>query len=379
MKNNGMTMVILMLVLVAILYRSFFAKIPATSLPHRDEPIGVSVYGVDRGHGNLLAVQPWMRPMDYAHEEAFYNAFDRSFVEAQRQGLLQDKTIVVFPEYIGTWLVATGEGRPVYTARTMKGAMIALMLSHPLRFGKTVFSSSKSAKDPVKYSLFKMKSRQMAEVYNSVFSRLARDYCVTIVAGSIILPNPTIKDGRLVIGDGPLQNVTAIYRPDGQADGLLTKKIHLTTDEQEFASGAPTEGPRVYETPAGKLGVMVCADSWFPEAYQNLKNGDAQFVIAPSFFSPDGFSRPWPGYNGSPNPADVDPNDLGRLTEQEAWNKYALPGRIAASGARFGMIPYFRGTIWDIASNGYVLIVDDGRIAKIKNESQSAIVNFWLP
>lgn len=379
---NRCIIVLICILLIAALsyaYWSFSNILPSDLRPVATETVGVSVYGVDRGHGNLLAAQPWMSPMDYAREDLFYLALDRCLAEAERGGHLNNKTIVVFPEYIGTWLVAANERRPVYSAVNLTDAMISLVFGHPFQFGKTMLSAGKNAKDSVKYSLFKMKSAQMAQIYDSVFSKLARNYHVTIVAGSIILPSPSIYNGHLVVGAGKLQNITAIYQPNGQADAILTKKIYLTADEQEFATGAHTGGPEVYSTSTGKLGVMICADSWFPQAYPNLKTGGAQFVVAPSFFSPDGFTRPWPGYNGAPNPTDVNPRDLGRLTEQDAWLKYALPGRIASSGARFGMINYFRGKIWDMASNGYVLVVDDGRVTKIKNESKHTIVNAWLP
>ncbi len=35
---------------------------------------------------------------------------------ARRQGLLNERTVVVFPEHVGTWLVASGEKPEVYAA-----------------------------------------------------------------------------------------------------------------------------------------------------------------------------------------------------------------------------------------------------------------------
>lgn len=378
-KRRIILLCIMLLAMIAYIFWFLSGRLPSNYSSVYTEPLGISIYGMNRQHGNILAVQPWMAPINYAREDHFYQTLNRCLATAKQHGIINKKTIVVFPEYIGTWLVLCNERRQVYAAPTITDAIKTLILSHPFRFGTTLLFSENQAKDRVKYSLFVMKSKQMARIYDSTFAKLAKQYGVTIVAGSIILPTPYIDNGHLYTGTGALHNITAVYQPDGRAATLLTKKLFLTADEQNFAAGSITEGPQVYPTPAGQLGVMVCADSWFPKAYKSLKKNKAQIVIAPSFFSPDGFSRPWPGYNGAPNPADVDPRDLGRISEQEAWQKYALPGRIRSSGARFGLIAYFRGKIWDIASNGYVLVIDDSRITKVKNEAKSAVVNVWLP
>lgn len=369
---------VFLLAVIAMSYWPFSGMMPSDYLPVTLEPIGVSVYGDDHGHGNLLAVQPWMSPYSYANERWFTMAMDQYLSQAQRQGLLSSKTIVIFPEYIGTWLVAAGERRQVYTSPDTAGAMKTLIMSHPIRFGKTLIKAGEYAEDSVKYSLFMMKSRQMVEIYDSCFSRLAKTYGVTIVAGSIILPSPTIRDGHLTIGSGRLFNVTPVYGSDGKV-ACLAEKNHLTAEEQKFAACSSKGGPQVVDTPAGKLGVMICADSWFPKAYHPLNTGGAQFIAVPSFNAPDGVKRPWPGYSGFPNPSDVDPKDLGQISEEEAWVKYALPGRIDASGAQFGLINYFRGRLWDMVSDGYVLVIDHGRITRIKSKHREGMVNVWLP
>lgn len=49
-------------------------------------------------------------------------------------GLLNDKTIVVLPEHIGTWLMFKGEKNELYQAANLNEAMRWLVLSNPLDF-----------------------------------------------------------------------------------------------------------------------------------------------------------------------------------------------------------------------------------------------------
>ncbi|MFN8479014.1 MAG: hypothetical protein U0074_14480 [Kouleothrix sp.] len=51
--------------------------------------------------------------------------------------------------------------------------------------------------DRVKYALFRARAGAMAAAYTEVFAALARRYRITIVAGSILLPAPHIRAGRV--------------------------------------------------------------------------------------------------------------------------------------------------------------------------------------
>src|SRR5688572_11169633 len=97
--------------------------------------------GTDTGRGNLLGLQPCLATADYASEAAFLARLKSYFDAAQQRGWLGERTVVVLPEYLGTWLAATGEGRAVLAARSLSGAMRALALRHPLRFLKALRAS----------------------------------------------------------------------------------------------------------------------------------------------------------------------------------------------------------------------------------------------
>ena len=68
----------------------------------------VDALGMDSGRGNLLGIQAWMETADYASETEFYSRLSGYLDAARHKGWLNPRTIAVFPEYIGTWLVAAG-------------------------------------------------------------------------------------------------------------------------------------------------------------------------------------------------------------------------------------------------------------------------------
>ena len=67
------------------------------------------VQGQPGERGNLLAVQPELFTPDYQSAERLQLKFHAYLENARRQGLLNERTVVVFPEHVGTWL-AHGDG-----------------------------------------------------------------------------------------------------------------------------------------------------------------------------------------------------------------------------------------------------------------------------
>jgi len=334
-------------------------------------------YGSNGRRGNLLGVEPFMTTADYASEEAFRARLDGYLKVAGQKGWLDERTIVVLPEYTGTWLAAAGEREAVYRAHSLQGAMRALALSHAFPFARALLSARE--KDKVAASLFRVKAEQMARIYQAVFSNLARKHAVTIVAGSILLPSPQVKAGVVIAGDGPLYNVTAVYGPDGLAHAGLVRKAFPIAAELPFVAPAPVAELPAFDTPAGRLGVLICADSWYPEPYQCLKAQGVDLIAVPSYLSiHDVWDRPWRGYDGAPAPDDVDPRDVGALTEGQAWRKYSLAGRIAHAEARCGLNVFLRGALWDLAADSGCATIVSGQTVIEGRGGGAALLNLWL-
>lgn len=333
--------------------------------------------GKDRQLGNLLGIQPWMTPRDYATPHTIYTKLAGYLSLARRHAWLGARTVVVWPEHLGTWLVTTGEASVVHEAATLSRAMRALALRHPLGLLWGLLASPEPGK--LTAALFRMQARATARRYQALFSQLARDYSVTMVAGSIVLPAPQVSAGKIEIGRGPLYNVSAVFRPDGAVYPNLVRKAYPVGSELSFtAPGDLTDLP-IFATPAGRLGVLICADSWFPAAYAQLRSQNVELIAVPSYAAtPGAWAAPWQGYDGAPMPADVDPEDVGRLTEAAAWQRYALAGRMAQSGAEAGINVFLGGALWDLGGEGASLMLRAGEPLGLAEPGRPALLNLWL-
>jgi len=139
--------------------------------------------GNDAGQGNLLGIQPALAPIHYANKETLKDNL-RSYLEAANaRGLINSKTVIVFPEYIGSWLVAMEQKSSVYDKENLNDAMTAVITANLFKFGVAYFTAPSGTKAKDKYAAFAMKAKPIAQTYDEIFSELAREFKATIVAG----------------------------------------------------------------------------------------------------------------------------------------------------------------------------------------------------
>lgn len=324
---------------------------------------------------NVVGIQPYMVPSDYLSEEHFYQKLKTYFDAAQLAGYFRTNTVVLLPEYLGTWLVIAGEKETAANTETVTGAMAILVASNPLKTLRHVFQNQGEA-DRMAAAIFRMKAQSMATIYSNVFTRLAREYKVTINAGSIVLPGSRIESNTILVDlDAPLYNTTFVFHPQGAIDSQLVMKSYPISAEMPFIMAAPIEQLPVFELSIGKTALLVCADSWYPESYARIQELGAEVVLVNSYCAGEStMSQLWRGYDGGNMPADVDPTEVGTLTEREAWIAHALPGRIASSGARIGVNVFLRGQLWDLGTDGQPFFIVDG---KLLNASPSEMGGIW--
>lgn len=325
---------------------------------------------------NIVGIQPYMVPEDYLGEGHFYEKIKLYFDEAQRAGFFHENTVVLLPEYLGTWLVISGEKTSVAETAHLNKAMTLMVLSNIPKFIRSYFYNNKE-QDVFAASLFRMKSREMAQIYSEVFKELASTYQVTINAGSIVLPDPSVNLNNIdVNSSGPLYNASFIFYPDGAIDKRLVKKSFPISSEQPFVQACPITELPVYDLRIGKTAVLVCADSWYPQAYEQIRNSGAEVILVNSYAAGDSaMDAPWKGYDGSEMPDDVDKNDIGTIKEVDAWKKYALPGRIQSTQVKVGINVFLRGKLWDLGADGQPFFMLNGTLVKITTSNRGGIWN----
>lgn len=381
MKKRYLLLCVLAFLWVAYLTIASSGRVKTTENIYPRYVIGhVKSYGMRTGHGNIIALSPYLHTYDFSTRESFRGMLHYYLSFARQQGLLNDSTIVVLPEYIGTWLVAANEKKSVYKDTSIHDAMQTMVLSNLFKFGYAYLTAD--AKDKQAAAVFRMKSTAMRDIYQDAFASVAKEFNVTLVAGSIVLPEPTAADGQIKIKrNGRLYNATAVFGPDGRVLSPLTLKEFPIQEEQAFTAAAALQKWPVYTTPAGRLAVAICADAWYPEVYRKLGQQQIDLLAVPSFVGGDSaWTKRWNGYNGAPTPTDVANADIGTLTEREAWLKYGMTGRISGTNIPVGVNVFLRGDLWKMGSDGHTLLWHQAQPQETITPASAtgSLVNIWL-
>lgn len=110
------------------------------------------------------------------------------------------------------------------------------------------------------------------DAFRATLSRLAREHQLYIVGGSY----PVRRGGHLF-------NVAHLFTPTG---GIYEQdKLHITPLERTHWGMSPGQGIRVFETPLGRVSILVCYDLEFPELSRLVTLAGAQVIFVP--FSTD--------------------------------------------------------------------------------------------
>jgi predicted amidohydrolase len=98
----------------------------------------------------------------------------------------------------------------------------------------------------------------------------------------------TIVFGMTERDDRALHNSAVVVTPGGSVRGF--RKVHLPGDEA-LIYGAGDNWP-IFETPVGRLGILICYDALFPESTRELTLGGAEILVMPTA---------WPRFTNYPD------------------------------------------------------------------------------
>ncbi|EJN35749.1 putative amidohydrolase [Pseudomonas sp. GM80] len=332
--------------------------------------------GTPADRGNLLGIQPELFPTDYQSPERLHRKLAAYLQQAQDQGLLNDKTVVVLPEHVGTWLMISGEKDELYQAPTLAEAMNWLAASNPLLFARAWLSAKGSSR--LDDAHLRMKSKDMAKDYQVLFGGLAKEFHVTLVAGSIVLPEPSIRDGQLKPGSGALFNSSVVFGRDGVPLGQPQRQMHPIFDQRDVIEAEDKHAINVVDTPAGRLGILIGSDSWYPDNYRKLDEQGAQLIAVPAFVvGHNVWDQPWGGYKGSSTPGSVSLKP-GEVSEGQAWHRLTLTAQPPSSRAIAGISVFLRGQFWDKLSSGQSFLSSNGRQFADGDARGARLLNIWL-
>jgi predicted amidohydrolase len=124
---------------------------------------------------------------------------------------------------------------------------------------------------------------------------------VMALAGELVVCVGFCEDG----GDGVRHNVAACVSGEGLHH--LHRKVHMPLDEGRITT--PGDALQAFDTPVGRLGMLICYDKAFPEAARTLTLDGAEILC---------FLSAWPRSASNPAPNLVDDRQWRR---SELWDR----------------------------------------------------------
>ncbi|KAF1932993.1 carbon-nitrogen hydrolase [Didymella exigua CBS 183.55] len=117
------------------------------------------------------------------------------------------------------------------------------------------------------------------ETYLKKYQELAKECGICIVPGTIVEGHrgEEKEEDRLL-------NVAYFIRNDGKIAGKYVKK-NLWGPERDHLTSSTTHPHEVFDTPIGKVGMLICWDLAFPEAFRELIAAGAKIIIIPTFWT----------------------------------------------------------------------------------------------
>ncbi len=105
--------------------------------------------------------------------------------------------------------------------------------------------------------------------YIELFTGLATSRQILIVAGSVPVHQV----------DGTIRNVAHLFSPVGNV--YTQDKLHLTPAESTYWGLTRGEGLKVFDTPLGRIAILICYDIEFPELSRMLVDAGVDLIVVP--------------------------------------------------------------------------------------------------
>ena len=267
---------------------------------------------------------------------ATFRSYIYDLCERAVDGLPTGETLLAFPEAIGFPLAFSLGGVGVLRETSPRGLARAIIrrdwfcaFSYMLRYRFLGLNG-----------FFSPHAQAAHSAYVAAFAGAARDFGVTIQAGSSFLPKFENEPSRgLHLDSARVYNLAYSFSATGS---LLARhpKVHLTgglESSLNFSKGTLADLTPMH-TPLGKLGVAVCLDGFYESVVAHYDALHTDILIQPSanFAS---WTRPWP----------ADPN----LREGEAWLAKGLRARLQTClNLRYALNPMLVGELWGLRAEG---------------------------
>lgn len=184
------------------------------------------------------------------------------------------------------------------------------------------------------------------ETYLSKYRALAKELKMSIVPGTIVelhcdeegsaLEGDEAGSGNADADEAPtsgerLLNVAYFIGPDGEILGRYVKKNLWGSIERLHLTSSTRDPHPVFDTPLGKVGMLVCWDLAFPEAFREMIAQGAKIFVIPTFWTLGDCSKEGLARNPNAEGLFLDSVLTSRCFENTCGKCFHLSSTISAS------------------------------------------------
>lgn len=332
--------------------------------------IPIKTNGTDRKYGNIVSMQVFLRSEDFAKAEWWSERIEELVRAGKTANIYDRKTIIIFPEHVGTGLVLLDEKEAVFESENWKSAMDVIVKKYESEIAPFLDVSKKPA---AKWeAVFRYKSQKMADVYTQTFSKLAKENNTPILGGSIILPSPKVVKGSLVIDqNGPLYNVSIPFSADGKVMDPLVRKTLVTEDESLLIDAGEISQDRTWIVPGWKVGVFLGQEVFNSALYERLKGKPLDGLVSPAVS--------FPNLSKTNLKSFINDDSFLSLSENEIWEKFGLTKFIKTTRAVESVQVFLHGNFFEARTSGRTYNVRDFvNFDSVDSDSEPRILNLYF-
>lgn len=129
------------------------------------------------------------------------------------------------------------------------------------------------------------------KIWLDKYRALAKECNICIVPGTIIELHTDSTHDRTGLSDDDtetgerLLNVAYFISAEGEVIGKYVKKNLWGDIERLHLTSSSLDAHPVFDTPFGKVGMLICWDLAFPEAFREMISKGAKIIIIPTFWT----------------------------------------------------------------------------------------------
>ncbi|MDX1958404.1 MAG: hypothetical protein SFU98_07510 [Leptospiraceae bacterium] len=333
----------------------------------------------DKKSGNILAIETKLTQADYSRVDRFYKKLEAYLLDAQKNGLLNEKTLVVFPEHIGSPFVLLGEKREVFHSKELSSAVRYMIYSNFVSY--VISSFSRFSLETSYEKFFHLKKELIAKAYISSFTKLSVVFGVTIVAGSVVLPELEIKENQFEFKSNTLMNQSFVFLPDGKIFPQIFFEKNNSSFEKFFKNNEVIETKLKLPNISDSINLLSSSDSHYSSSYSKILSSND--IIVSYGFLPKDEKTDWSQDKISSEPIggkSIFQDSDKSLSEEALMQKFSFVGKFSYLQSKAGIQVFMKGQFFEydlVGQSSLLFRYVRNDILPIKKDS-TYMLNFWL-